>query len=92
MNTLDDKNRKIAIAATAILHVAVLLILVFLVLSNYKGVAEIIRVIGTYSTKQIKTLFAGSFGRSFRAETPLIQLFHCSIKQIDSANKQTNHP
>lgn len=33
-----------------------LLILIFLVLSNYKGVAEIIRVIGTYSTKQIKTL------------------------------------
>ena len=29
MNTLDDRNRKIAIAATAILHVAVLLILVF---------------------------------------------------------------
>ena len=29
MNTIDDKNRKIAIAATAILHVAVLLILVF---------------------------------------------------------------
>ena len=33
-----------------------LLILVFLVLSNYKGVAEIIRVLGTYSTKQIKVL------------------------------------
>ena len=29
MNTIDDKNRKIAIAATTILHVAVLLILVF---------------------------------------------------------------